>query len=137
MELDNRQDIAYRALRALWNGTSEDDLRRLFDDGFRFRNVGREHDDTGLAGLRGRIASLRSCNPTGDMRVDESVQAGDQVVFWWTFGDARADTFSHSKGDTAPAILNGTSLLLLSQERVIEMCEIGGELVSEPCEALQ
>ena len=133
MHPDNTQDTAYRALRALWNGTNEKDLATLYDDRFRFRNVSREHDDTDLTGLRSRIASLKSCNPAGDMRVSESVQSGNQVVFWWTFGDSGADTFAHPKGDTPSANLTGTSLLLLDQNRVVEMCEIGGELVSEPC----
>jgi SnoaL-like polyketide cyclase len=131
------QDTAYRALRALWSGASGDDLSTLFDDRFRFRNVSREHDDTGLAELRSRIASLRACNPDADMRVDGVVLSGDQVVFWWTFGDAGADTFAQAKVATAPALLTGTSLLLLSDDRIVEMCEIGGELVNEPCEAVQ
>jgi SnoaL-like domain len=134
MEPNNRQDTAYRALRALWNGTSEDDLGRLFDDRFTFRNVSREHDDTDLAELRSRIASLRACNPEGDMRVDGVVLSGDQVVFWWSFGDAGADTSAQAKVDTAPALVTGTSLLLLSDDRIVEMCEIGGELVNDPCE---
>jgi hypothetical protein len=136
MKPDNTQDTAYRALRALWNGTSEDDLSMLFDDRFRFRNVSREHDDTDLADLRSRIASLRACNPGGDMRVDGVVLSGDQVVFWWAFGDAGADTVAQAKVDAAPALLTGTSLLLLSDDRIVEMCEIGGELVNEPCEAV-
>jgi SnoaL-like polyketide cyclase len=137
MNQDIKQDTAYRALRALWDGKNEDDLRTLFDDRFRFRNVSREHDDTDLADLRSRIASLRACNPNGDMRVDGVVLSGDQVVFWWTFGDSGADMFAQAKVDTAPALVTGTSLLLLSDDRIVEMCEIGGELVSEPCEAVQ
>jgi len=133
----NTQDTAHRALRALWNGTNEDNLGALFDDRFRFRNVSREHDDTGLAELRSRIASLRACNPEANMRVDGVVVSGDQVVFWWSFGDAGADSFTQAKVATAPALLSGTSLLLLSDDRIVEMCEIGGELVNDPCDAVQ
>jgi hypothetical protein len=127
------QRMAYRALQAVWQGMSGDALSALFADGFRFRNVSSEDDGADLADLRRRIASLRSCHPNGDLYVEETVGSGDQVAFWWTFRGAGRDRVAEPSGHAPPAVLSGTSLIRLRDGWVVEICEIGGELVSDPC----
>jgi hypothetical protein len=127
------QGMAYRALQAVWQGTSGDALNALFADDFRFRNVSSEHDGVDLADLRRRIASLRSCHPDAYLYVEETVQSGDDMVFWWTFQDTAPEPVSGSNGYARPGTVSGTSLFHLHDGRVVEICEIGGELVSDPC----
>ena len=121
-----------RAFRAIWNGTRGTDLKALFADGFEFRNLSSLDDVTDLSGLRQRIIAVRSVHPRGHLRVEDMVNSGDLVSVWWSFGNNGRSHFPRTRGASQPAVMDGTCMFRLEGSRIIEMWELGGQLMREP-----
>jgi hypothetical protein len=120
---------AERALKAVWNGARRIDRDALFASNFRFRNLGDSDDVTNLCGLRKRICHVRAAHPDGHLVMEDVFGWEDHFVAWWALriDGCTEPTAPRSEAPTAP--LEGTCMLRLCGGQVVEMWELGGQLV--------
>jgi hypothetical protein len=125
----NSVGIAKRALNAVWNGGRGAAQKSLFADNFVFRNLSSLGDTTDLDGLRQRAASMRSTYPCGRLKVQDSVGSGEVISVWWTFRDDEGCRSGQSSRRSKRELLDGTCMVRMDAGRVVEMWELGGQLV--------
>ena len=129
---DMRMRTADRVLRSLWDNRAQRTLRPLFHDQFRFRNLSNEDDETDLVGLRLRLLAVREDHPGGRVCVEAVGGTDEQLAVWWTFRDRGGDDCAGANWQERPMVLAGTCLILFSESKVLEICELSGVLVNHP-----
>jgi hypothetical protein len=125
MEMQSNYSRGTRAFQAIWDGENGDKLGSIFDDGFEFHNLDGRHDVTDLKGLRQRVAVLRDAYPGAQMRVENTVASGSHIAFDWSLRDGS----SQHRG-FAPNILDGSCMVRLNGDCVVELWELNGSLAA-------
>jgi SnoaL-like domain len=130
VEPQNSFSTGYRAFKAIWDGENGDKLRELFSDRFEFHNLDGRNDVTDLKGLRQRMAELRAAHPGARLRVENAIGSGSHIAFDWTLGDAGADGARQQHRVSRLNIPDGSCMLRLNGDHVVELWELNGALAS-------
>ncbi len=128
MEPQNGFSTGYRAFKAIWDGENGDKLRALFSEGFEFHNLDGRNDVTDLKGFRQRVAQLRAAHPGARLQVENAIGSGSHIAFDWTLGDSGADGAGQQHTISRLSIPDGSCMLRLNGDHVVELWELNGAL---------
>jgi hypothetical protein len=118
-----------RALKAVWNGARRIDRDALFAHSFIFRNLGENDGMTDLLGLRKRITHVRAAHPYSHLSVVDVFESGDHFVARWAFRMDERTESAAPRSEALTALMEGTWVLYLCDGQVVEMWELGDQLV--------
>jgi len=130
MEMQSNYSRGTRAFQAIWEAENGDKLRSIFDDGFAFHNLDGRHDVTDLKGLRLRVAALRAAYPGAHLRVENTVASGSHIAFDWSLREAGADGSRAGRRTSASNIRDGSCMVRLNGDCVVELWELNGALAA-------
>lgn len=127
----NRAEIAQQALGAIWDGAQGGARESPFASGFAYRNSRGEHEVAELEELQLHAGVVRDARPCSRLEVSEVIGTGEHLAVWWVFRDSGCADASDRASPPQPVNLEGTCMLRLHDGRVVEMWELGGELIRE------
>ena len=130
MEMQSNYSRGTSAFRAVWEGQNGDKLRSVFDECSEFHNLDGKNDVTDLKGFRQRVAGLRAAHPGARLQVENAFGAGSHIAFDWSLGDTNPGGAPEQRKASASNILDGSCMLRLNRDQVVELWKVNGSLAS-------